>query len=106
MGGVTKIQPIVYQAKSPAKYEVKGSTGGYTIFVPAQNIDAGHWEYKGGGSLRHLGFMPAFEPSETSGELVHTRFYHVYLPSYIVSFVAAVLLACYHFWPFARRARS
>lgn len=105
IGSGQKVRPVTYQAKSPAKYVIEGSTEGYTIFVPTQHMDMSDWEYKGTGTLKHLGFMPAFETGEAGGALVHTRFYHVYLPSYIISFAAAVLLACYYFWPTTIRRR-
>ena len=92
-----KAQPVTYQVKSPAKYVIEGSTKGYVIFVPNQDMSASHWEYDDKGSLKHLGFMPAFETNEAGGELVYTRFYHVYLPSYIISLVAIASVVGYYF---------
>ncbi|MBA7708231.1 hypothetical protein ES703_117124 [subsurface metagenome] len=97
IGSGEKVQPVTYEVKSPAKYVIKSPTNGYTIFVPTHNMNTSHWEHNGKGSLKHLGFMPSFETSEAGGELVYTRFYHVYLPSYIVSLVAMALIVLYYF---------
>jgi len=91
------VQPATYQIKSPAKYVIEGSTKGYVIFVPTQDMNASHWEYDDKGSLKHLGFMPAFETNKAAVELVYTRFYHVYLPSYITSIVATALVVWFYF---------
>ena len=52
------------------------------------------WEYNGKKpELANLGFMQAFQSSDSGGDVVYTRFYRVYLPSYVVSAIALIALA-------------
>ncbi len=78
--------------RSPVKYEVKSTSNRYVIFSVPQNINSDYWQYNGKDSLKNLGFMPAFESSPNSGEIIYTRFYNTYLPSYIISAVVLIFL--------------
>ena len=95
-GGDGEMQRLNFGEKSPLKYQIEGTSHKYTIFTVPQNVNTDYWEYNGRQSLKHLGFMPAFESSPDGGEVVYTRFYHVYLPSYITSLVALSLTAWYY----------
>ena len=43
--------------------------------------------------------MPVFASGQDGGELKYSRFYHTYLPSYIISVVVLALLLVYYFLP-------
>ena len=83
--------------KSPVKYRVAGTEKKWTIFTVPQPVSTEHWEYNGQQSLKNLGFMPAFEAQGGGGEVVYTKFFHGYLPFYIISLVALPLLGWYYF---------
>lgn len=89
---------VTYEVESPARYIINSPTYGYVIFVPTQDMSVSHWEYNGNGSLKQLGFIPAFASNSAAGELVYTRFYQVYIPSYIISLVTLVLVLCYSYY--------
>jgi len=92
------MQELSLERKNPVKYQIAGSSRGYTVFTVPQDVSTEHWEYNGQQSMKNLGFMPAFVSDKAGGELVYTRFYHIYLPSYIVLLVALALMAWYYFW--------
>lgn len=83
---------------SPVRYQVRGSQRNYTIFTLPQKVGSDHWEYDGQPAMKNLGFMPAFTLSADGGEVLYTRFCHVYLPSYIISLMAIAFMAWYYFW--------
>ena len=91
------MQRLDFTEKSPVKYWVESTQAKYTIFTAPQNVSTEHWDYNGKQPLKNLGFMPAFELDEGGGEIVYTRFYHVYLSSYIVSAVALMVLLLAYF---------
>ena len=91
-----EMQSLDFTEKSPVRYWVEGTQARYTVFTVPQNVSAEHWGYEGESSLKNLGFMPAFESDEGGGEIVYTRFYHVYLPSYIFSLLALGLTVGYY----------
>lgn len=96
-GEDTETQELDVAEKSPVRYRVSGTGMKYTVFTVPQNVNTDYWEYNGKKpALRNLGFMPAFESSPDGGEVVYTRFYHIYLPSYITSLVALSLTAWYY----------
>lgn len=96
-GGNGQMQRLNFVEKSPIKYQIEGTVRKYTVFTVPQNVSTEHWEYDGKQPLKNLGFMPAFESDEGGGEIVYTRFYYVYLPSYIISAVALVVLMVTYF---------
>jgi len=104
--GEGEMQRLDFTEKSPVRYRVEGGRAKYTIFTVPQNSNTEHWSYEGEQSLRNLGFMPAFESDEDGGEIVYTRFYHVYLPSYILSLVALGLTAGYYLFRATRGSQS
>ena len=100
------MQRLDFTANSPVRYRVEGGQTRYTIFTVPQSVATEHWRYDGEQSLRNLGFMPAFESDEGGGEIVYIRFYHVYLPSYIISLVALGLTVGYCLFRGNRRRGS
>jgi len=90
-------QPVPYRVKSPARYLIDESVPRYIVFAPTQEMNTNHWEYNGKKSLKHLGFMPSFRSNDAGGVLVYSRFYRVYLPSYIVSLVVIASMIWYYF---------
>ena len=91
-------EELAFAPKSPVKYRVAGTEKKWTIFTVPQQVSTEHWEYNGQQSLKkNLGFMPAFASQGGGGEVVYTRFYHTYLPFYMISLVALPLLGWYYF---------
>jgi hypothetical protein len=95
-GHNTGMHRLSLERKNPVKYQVTGSSQRYTVFTVPQNVSTEHWEYNGQQSTKNLGFIPAFVSNEAGGEIIYARFYHVYLPSYIISSVALVLMLGYY----------
>ena len=91
--------------KSPVKYQVGGTASKYIVFTVPQNVSTEHWEYNSKQPLKNLGFMPAFESVKEGGEIVYTRFYRVYLPSYIISIVALIVLMMAYYFDRGRIAK-
>ena len=96
-GGDSEAQMLDFTERNPVKYQVQGTTLKYTIFTVPQSVSNEHWEYNGKQPVKNLGFMPAFESAADRGEIVYTRFYRVYLPSYIISAVALIVLMVAYF---------
>jgi len=93
-----RMEKLAVTEKNPAKYQVAGSNQTYTVFTVPQNMSTQCWEYNGDKStLQNLGIMPAFSSSPDDGEITYTRFYYVYLPSYIISAVAAGFMVYLYF---------
>ncbi len=85
-----------FEEKSPVNYEVKGTSLKYTVFTVPQNVNTNYWEYNGQEPVfQNLGFMPVFSSSNDGGEVKYTRFYRVYLPSYIISGVTLCVIIFY-----------
>jgi len=82
----------------PVRYDVGGSQRKYTIFTLPQEVSSDYWEYDGRPAIKNLGFMPTFSSTPDGGEVVYTRFYHVFLPSYIISLMTLAFMAWYYFW--------
>lgn len=86
--GVNRVVPI--------KYEVDGSAKGWTVFTVPQRVSTENWQGVDSHGVKNLGFMPAFAFGEEGGQIVYTRFYNWYLPSYVISMLTlVVLLAAY-----------
>ncbi|MFC1941904.1 hypothetical protein ACFLWU_01640 [Chloroflexota bacterium] len=85
----TKVDVI---RNSPVSYHIAGDGGRYTIFTLPQNTNPKTWEYEGQPAIENLGFAPAFAPGNSVGELVYTRFFRVYLPSYFVSLTTLLII--------------
>ncbi len=84
--GNGQTESLDIKEKSPVKYQVTGTSKAYTVFTVPQTVNTDYWEYNGQGPVfRNLGFMPVFMSSPGGGEVVYTRFYRVYLPSYVIS---------------------
>jgi hypothetical protein len=82
----TGMQKLGFTQKSPVRYKVEKTEKNYTVFIVPQNVSTGNWIYNGEKpQLANLGFMPVFQSSDTGGDIVYTRFYWVYLPSYVIS---------------------
>lgn len=106
-GGVDgETQRLDFTEKSHVKYQIEGTSSKYTVFTVPQNVNTEDWEYNGKQPLKNLGFMPAFESDEGAAEVVYTRFYHVYLPSYIVSLVAVGFMVSYYLFRATKRRGS
>ena len=96
-----------FTIRSPVKYEITATSNRYVIFPTPQNVNSAYWQYKGRDSLKNLGFIPAFESSPNNGEIIYTRFYNTYLPSYIISAVALIsLLALWYGTSHTHKANS
>lgn len=91
------MQRLDFTQRNPVKYQIQGATHKYTIFTVPQGVSTEHWEYNDKQPVKNLGFMPAFESAEDGGEIFYTRFYRVYLPSYIFSTVALIVLLVAYF---------
>jgi len=104
--GNGEMQMLDFVEKSPVNYWVEGTQARYTTFTVPQKVSTEHWSYQGEQSLENLGFMPAFESDEGGGEIVYTRFQHVYLPSYIVSLVALGFMVSYYIFQATKRRGS
>ncbi len=94
------IQEVAVREKSTVRYTINGSTRKYTVFTVPQDFSTEFWEYDGQADLaKNLGIMPVFASVLPGGELKYSRFYHTYLPSYIISVVVLSLLLVYYFLP-------
>ena len=91
-------EKLDFTRESPVKYQVEGTSHRYTIFTVPQNVDTEYWEYGGKKSLDNLGFMPAFESSSDGGQIIYTRFYQIYLPSYIISLLTFAWVVWYYLY--------
>jgi hypothetical protein len=86
--GNGQMESLECKEECPVKYQVKGASNKYIVFTIPQNVNTNYWEYNGQEPVfQNLGFMPAFISSPKGGEIVYTRFFFVYLPSYIISLV-------------------
>jgi hypothetical protein len=92
-----KMEALNFIRESPVRYQIEKTSRKYTIYTVPQNVNTNYWEYNGEKSRKNLGFMPAFASSPGGGELTYVRFYRVYLPSYIVSLLALILILYYLF---------
>ena len=90
--GTGKMKALDFIKESPIKYKVEGTSSKYLIFTVPQDVNTDYWEYESEKPLKNLGFMPAFTSSEGGGEIVYVRFYRVYLPSYIISLSALIII--------------
>jgi hypothetical protein len=82
----TPMDKLNITVKSPARYQVTGTSQKYTVFTVPQSVSTNNWEYSSQPpAARNLGFIPAFTSSPGGGEIVYRRFYRVYLPGHIIS---------------------
>jgi hypothetical protein len=95
ISGNPGVRPVNYDSKTPVNYLVREAESGYIIFTVPQHFCTDSWEYQEEKSLENLGFMPAYVLNSGDGEIVYTRFYRIYLPAYIISLLAFVLIAGY-----------
>lgn len=79
-----------FYKRSPIRYRVDEVEKQYLIFTVPQSVSTEGWKYNSQDSLKNLGFMPAFV-AEGDGEVIYSRFYRVYLPSYVASLIALAL---------------
>lgn len=96
-GHNTGMHPFGLERRNPVKYKVAVDSWMYIVFTVPQDVSTKHWEYDGQKPMKNLGFMPAFVSDEAVGNIIYTRFYRVYLPSYIISLVTLVLILLYYF---------
>jgi len=99
----TGMHKLGLKKKSPVKYQIANNSQRYVVFTVPQDVSTEHWEYDSQESMKNLGFMPAFLLNEKDGEVIYTRFYNVYLPSYIVSSITLALILGYYL--FRRKGR-
>ena len=84
--GNTRMEKLTVIEKSPVGYLIGETSQKYTTFTVPQNVSTRYWEYNGEEPpFQNLGFMPTFASSPDGGEIRYTRFYHVYLPGYVIS---------------------
>ena len=96
-GNPEPFTPVNTVEKSPVQYTNSAVKPQYTIFTVAQNVSSANWEYNGRKPiLFNLGLMPVFESSAGNGNFVYTRFYHIFLPCFIIS--ALTLVAIITVW--------
>lgn len=100
------IEEIKSAEASPVRYRLAGSQRSYTIFTVPQKVSSNYWEYNGEPALKNLGIMPAFSSSGDGGEVIYTRFYHVYLPGYIISIVTLLSIAGYYSFSAIRKRKQ
>jgi hypothetical protein len=93
-----EVEEIDYRMTSPVKYQIEETSHMYTIFTVPQNVDTEYWEYDGKRSLENLGFIPAFESSSDGGQIIYTRFYQVYVPSYVISVLTLAWVVWYYLY--------
>lgn len=97
-GNAEPFTPVSTIEKSPVGYKVGGTTQNYTVFTVPQDVSTDNWEYTGQQPvMTNLGFMPVFKSAPDGAKIVYTRFYHVYLPCYIVAFLALVIMVILYF---------
>jgi len=106
VSGSAEVEKLNFVEKSPVKYQVEETSRRYIIFSVPQNVSTEYWECNGKKPLKNLGFMPAFESSPDGGEVIYTRFYQLYLPSYIVSLLAFAWMIWYYFYLKSRESDS
>ncbi|MFC2122452.1 DUF6541 family protein [Bacteroidota bacterium] len=94
-GGVDGVQILDHIAKSPVRYQVGDTVNKYTIFILPQRQSTDNWEYNGQQAVRNLGVMPAFNSVASGGEILYSKFHRIYLPSYLVSATAWLLIAAW-----------
>jgi hypothetical protein len=99
-----EMKSLDFTEKSQVNYQIGATSSRYTVFTVPQNVSTQYWKYDSRESLKNLGFMPAFESSPDGGNIVYTKFYHTYLPCYIVSLVTLIFLIV--IWYIARRNRG
>ncbi len=96
--GGDEMEEIEFIAKSPVNYEIGITSNRHLIFTVNQDMNTDYWEYNNKKASKNLGFMPAFESSPDGGEVVYTKFYRIYLASYIISILALIFVVWYYFW--------
>lgn len=101
-----EMQRLDFTQKNPVRYWVEGNQAEYIIFTVPQKVSTEHWDYNGKQPVKNLGFMPAFESAADGGEIIYTRFQHVYLPSYIVSLVVLGFMVSYYLFQAIKRRGS
>jgi hypothetical protein len=90
-GATEPLTPIKTVESSPVSYQLGGTSQNYTVFTFPQNVSTENWTYNGQKPvMTNLGFMPVFGSSIEGGNIIYTRFYHIYLPCYIVSFLILI----------------
>jgi hypothetical protein len=99
-------EKLDFVEKSPVYYQVEGTPRRYTVFSVPQSVNTEYWEYDGKKPLKNLGFMPAFESSSNGGKVVYTRFYQIYLPSYIISLLTFAWIIWYYFYAMSKKPKS
>jgi len=93
-----QMEKLTVIEKNSVKYQITGSSQSYIVFTVPQNVTTQYWEYNDDKPLfQNLGFMPAFTSSPNEGEVVYTRFYYVYLPSYIISVIVLGFMVYFYF---------
>jgi hypothetical protein len=81
--------------QSMVKYRVDGGSSQHTVFIPGPEMSTTGWTYNNNKPIAyHLGFIPVFESGgDSQGNMIRfSEFYHVYLPSYIISTTVIIVL--------------
>jgi hypothetical protein len=92
-------------ARSPVKYDSAGSEKRWAIFTLPHEVSTHSWEYDSTVPLYNLGFIPAFATDKAGGEVVFTRFYRLYLPSYIASAAVLCILVAIYLVPWRNKTK-
>jgi hypothetical protein len=87
------MERLLTTSKSPVNFQIQSGAPKYTVFTIPQEMSSDSWECNGQPPiLRNLGFMPVFELKNTLNNIRYTRFYNIYLPSYIISGLTLIFI--------------
>ena len=78
---------------NPVSYRVQHGEVRYLVFTLPQRTTRDGWEYRGSSDLLNLGMMPAFQTSAEGGTITFSRFYKLYLPTYVLALVSLLVAA-------------
>jgi hypothetical protein len=77
-------EPLIRRT-SPIRFEFSNANHHHIVITLPQRTVKSSWENEGKEAYMNLGFMPSFADVSGSGFITFSRFYKVYLPSYLVS---------------------
>lgn len=86
-------QPTVVKT-SPVSYSISGIDMDNIVITLPQRTVKTSWTYAGDETLLNLGMMPSINKATTDGSVTFSRFYRIYLPTYLIS-IASLSIACY-----------
>ena len=79
---------------NPLSYHVEHSSSGYLVLALPQRTAPSGWKHDGRKSdLKNLGMMPSFQVAPGKSRITFTRFYELYLPTYVLAAISLVAAA-------------